>query len=157
MNTFAVGYTNIGDYINLIADRISKPCDDHEALLYCCYDSSDLPAVRLNDIRLLVGASLATDIRAAVNEATGYECSAGIAHNKILAKLACDMNKPNKQTILPLTEIPKLFQTLPVYKIKGLGAKFGEDVCQRMQVKFMGDLLKFSELQLQSKIGENNG
>lgn len=87
----------------------------------------------------------------------GYDCSAGIAHNKILAKLACGMNKPNKQTILPLDEIPKLFKTLEIRKIRGLGAKFGEIVCETFKVKFMGDLLAFSERDLQKKLDDKNG
>lgn len=40
----------------------------------------------------------------------GFECSAGIAHNKILAKLVCGMNKPNKQTVLPVKNVSLLFR-----------------------------------------------
>ena len=67
------------------------------------------------------------------------------------------MNKPNKQTILPLDQIPKLLETLPVGKIKGLGAKFGEEVCEKLNIKFLGQLLKFTEAELQKKFDEKNG
>lgn len=40
----------------------------------------------------------------------GYRCSGGIAHNKILAKLVCGMNKPNKQTVLPKHCIDLLYR-----------------------------------------------
>lgn len=103
----------------------------------------------LSNLRLLVGAAVANEIRAAIKQETGYECSAGIAHNKILAKLACGLNKPNKQTILPLNQISKLFDKLPLRKLRGLGGKFGEDVSSRCNITFIGELTKFSELELQ--------
>lgn len=63
-----------------------------------------------SDIKLLIASSIVSEIRAAVKEQTGYECSAGIAHNKVMAKLVCGLNKPNKQTILPLKHIPDYFR-----------------------------------------------
>ncbi|XP_033161850.1 DNA polymerase eta [Drosophila mauritiana] len=156
VNTFAVGYPNIGDYVNKITNRFANPYMDDERY-QMSYDQNDLPAVRQSDIRLLIGASVAGEVRAAVKKETGYECSAGIAHNKILAKLAAGMNKPNKQTILPLAETASLFDSLPVGKIKGLGGKFGEVVCETLGIKFMGQVVKFSEVELQRKFDEKNG
>ncbi|KAH8305804.1 hypothetical protein KR059_011044, partial [Drosophila kikkawai] len=155
-NTFAVGYTSIGDYVNKITKRFANPYVDDERFALS-YDQNDLPAVRQSDIRLLIGASVAGEVRAAVKNETGYECSAGIAHNKILAKLAAGLNKPNKQTVLPLAEIPGLFDALPVGKIKGLGGKFGEVVCETMGIKFLGQIVKFTEAELQRKFDEKNG
>ncbi|EDW79041.1 uncharacterized protein Dwil_GK12166 [Drosophila willistoni] len=156
VNTFAVGYDNMGEYVNKITKRFSNPYMDDERF-QLVYDQNDLPSVRQSDIRLLIGACIAGEVRAAVKKETGYECSAGVAHNKILAKLAAGLNKPNKQTILPLDEIPGLFETLPVGKIKGLGGKFGEIVCETLSIKFLGELLKFSEGELQRKFDEKNG
>lgn len=50
-----------------------------------------------------------------------------------------------------------LYSKVPVGMIKGLGGKFGEDVCDRLGVKFLGDLLPFSERELQRKFDEKNG
>ncbi|XP_039489415.1 DNApol-eta [Drosophila santomea] len=156
VNTFAVGYPNIGDFVNKITNRFANPYMDDERF-QMSYDQNDLPAVRQSDIRLLIGASVAGEVRAAVKKETGYECSAGIAHNKILAKLAAGMNKPNKQTILPLAETASFFDSLPVGKIKGLGGKFGEVVCETLGIKFMGQVVKFTEVELQRKFDEKNG
>lgn len=156
VNCFAVGYDNIGEYVNKITNRFTNPYVDDERFILA-YDSNDLPAVRQSDLRLLIGACIAGEVRAAVKAETGYECSAGIAHNKILAKLAAGMNKPNKQTILPLAEIPPLFDKLPVGKIKGLGGKFGEQVCETLGIKFLGQVLKYSEAELHRKLDEKNG
>lgn len=63
-----------------------------------------------NEIKLLVAASIVNEIRNVVKEKTGYECSAGIAHNKTMAKMVCSLNKPNKQTLIPIKNVPQLFR-----------------------------------------------
>ncbi|XP_073825104.1 uncharacterized protein isoform X2 [Musca autumnalis] len=64
----------------------------------------------------------------------------------MLAKLACGLNKPNKQTILPITHIHQLF-----------GAKFGEEVCQQLGIRYVGEIQKFKEAELQRKFDEKSG
>ncbi len=36
---------------------------------------------------------------------------------QVLAKLACGLNKPNRQTILPLDSVTELFNSLPIGKM----------------------------------------
>lgn len=107
-NTFVVGYQNIGEYVQEISDRITQPIDDDTDLVHV--PEEDKKAYKKSDIKLLIASSIVSEIRAAVKEKTGYECSAGIAHNKVLAKLVCGLNKPNKQTIIPLKHISQLFR-----------------------------------------------
>ena len=40
------------------------------------------------------GAKIAAALRVAVKQELGYTCSAGIAHNKLLAKIGSGRNKP---------------------------------------------------------------
>lgn len=106
-NTYALGYASIGDFIQDISRKIGQAGnadDDMEVV-----PEEDRKAYKKSDIKLLIGSSIVNEIRAAVKLQTGFECSAGIAHNKILAKLVCGMNKPNKQTILPLKHIGDLY------------------------------------------------
>lgn len=84
----------------------------------------------------------------------GYKCSAGISHNKILAKLACGFHKPNQQTILPANAVSDLFKTLPLKKIKRLGGKFGASVAESLQVSNVGDLLQYSEKEMAKKFDD---
>lgn len=74
----------------------------------------------------------------------GYRCSAGIAQNKILAKLVCGLHKPNKQTILPGNAIPQFLSELPLKKIKRLGGKFGKKVSEELNIHTVGELFNFS-------------
>lgn len=84
-----------------------------------------LQASSPSDARLVAGAMIASHIRAAVWDELHYTCSAGIAHNKMLAKLGSGRNKPNKQTILPSAAVPGLMVSLPLTKIRFLGGKLG--------------------------------
>lgn len=140
-NTYAVGYEKIGNFVQEVTSSVDRDYDD--------VPEEDRKAVGSSKLRLLVGASIVNEIRKAVKDQTKYECSAGIAHNKILAKLTAGMNKPNKQTILPIDSIPTLFNDLAINKVKSMGGKLGEEVCAKLSVKTMSDLVKFSEAELQ--------
>ncbi|KAL0893554.1 hypothetical protein ABMA27_013744 [Loxostege sticticalis] len=140
-NTYALGYDNVEQFI----------ADVHS------YGSDSLEFDYEHAKQLLIGAVIVSEIRAAVYEETGYRCSAGIAHNKILAKLVCGMNKPNKQTVLPKHSINMLYSTLPLKKVKHLGGKFGYTVCEVLKITNMIELQVFTEKDLQNKFDEKNG
>ncbi|XP_043857009.1 DNA polymerase eta isoform X2 [Dromiciops gliroides] len=116
------------------------------------FDDSSSP-----DLQLTVGAVIVEEMRAAIEKHTGFQCSAGISHNKVLAKLACGLNKPNRQTLVSHGSVPQLFSHLPIGKIRSLGGKLGASVIDTLGVEYMGELTQFTELQLQSHFGEKNG
>ncbi|XP_047459108.1 DNA polymerase eta [Mugil cephalus] len=109
------------------------------------------------ELQLTVGAVIVEEMRAAVENHTGFRCSAGISHNKVLAKLACGLNKPNRQTVLPLDSVTELFSTLPVGKIRNLGGKMGASITETLGIENMGDLTQFSKAQLEQHFGEKTG
>lgn len=90
---------------NKVTHANDEADDDLEHL-----SEEDLESFQKNDIKLLIASSIVNEIRAEVLEKTGFECSAGIAHNKTLAKLVCGLNKPNKQTLLPLKRIHEFYR-----------------------------------------------
>ncbi|CAF0971779.1 unnamed protein product [Rotaria sordida] len=106
---------------------------------------------------LLLGAYLIEQIRKKIKDQTGFFCSAGIARNKILAKLCCGFNKPKKQTIFTQSDIDHIFDKTPVQKIQGLGGKAGERVVELFQVEYIGQLRKYSLDMLQTSMGEKDG
>uniref|UniRef100_A0A3P8SS27 DNA polymerase eta n=1 Tax=Amphiprion percula TaxID=161767 RepID=A0A3P8SS27_AMPPE len=109
------------------------------------------------DLQLTVGALIVEEMRTAVEKHTGFRCSAGISHNKVLAKLACGLNKPNRQTILPLDSVAELFNSLPISKIRNLGGKLGASITETLGVQNMGDLIQFSQAQLGQHFGDKTG
>ncbi|XP_030234254.1 DNA polymerase eta [Gadus morhua] len=109
------------------------------------------------ELQLAVGAAIVEEMRAAVEQHTGFRCSAGISHNKILAKLSCAFNKPNRQTVLPMDSVEELFSSLPVSKIRNLGGKLGVSITETLGVENMGELTQFSKVQLGQHFGDKTG
>ncbi|XP_055586668.1 DNA polymerase eta [Uranotaenia lowii] len=151
-NTFAVGYESVGHFVQKISGDLDDGSNSQEL-----ESEEDRVAYKKSDIKLLIGASIVNEIRAAVKEKTGYECSAGIAHNKILAKLTAGFHKPNKQTILPLKSISTMYQTLSIKKVKGLGGKLGDQVCEILKIQNMAELANIPEKVLQNHFEERMG
>ncbi|GAB0093788.1 DNA polymerase eta [Sergentomyia squamirostris] len=163
-NTFAVGFKSFGEFVKSLSVKMSgnpgssdsDMMEDFRAANASC-TSEEKNVKKRNEIKLLVAATIVNDIRRAVKEETGYDCSAGVAHNKILAKIVAGLNKPNKQTIMSIDCVPFFFEDLQIVKVRGLGGKFGEIVCQKLDVKYMKDLLEFSENELRQKFNDKDG
>ncbi|KAL9328998.1 hypothetical protein ACSQ67_004001 [Phaseolus vulgaris] len=109
------------------------------------------------DKLLACGAVIVSDLRMQVLKDTEFTCSAGIAHNKMLAKLASAMNKPAQQTVVPHSSVEGLLASLPIKKMKHLGGKLGSSLQCDLGVNTVGDLLQFSEEKLQQWYGINTG
>ncbi|NXM67653.1 POLH polymerase, partial [Serilophus lunatus] len=123
-----------------------------EWLASLSFDNPDCP-----DLQLTMGAVIVEEIRVAVEAATGFRCSAGISHNKTLAKLACGLNKPNRQTLVSARFVPQLFSRLPVSSIRNLGGKLGTAITEILGVEYIGQLTQFSETELQTHFGDKTG
>ena len=76
-----------------------------------------LSRTEYSDQLLSAAALIVAELREAVLAEAQFTCSAGIAHNKMLAKLASNMHKPAQQTIVPLAAIPELYEDLPLKKL----------------------------------------
>ena len=90
-------------------------------------DLSDVPGIRdavghdpLGGMR-----SVAREIKNSVLQATGLTCSIGITPNKLLSKIASEMDKPDGITLLLANEIESRIWPLAVRKINGIGPKAG--------------------------------
>lgn len=149
-NTFIVGYDKP-------AESVTKEEARKEGVTSWLDIVCDSDNCNINDHRLAVGAVIAEEMRAAVYEETGFRCSAGIAHNKMLAKLVCGFNKPNRQTVLPHGSVPELFKTLPIGKVRHLGGKLGQSIIEQLGIEYIGDLCRYTEQELQRNFGDKTG
>lgn len=66
---------------------------------------------------------LAQRLKDAVRQATGLSCSIGITPNKLLSKIASELQKPDGLTVLGLEDIPARIWPLPCSAINGIGPK----------------------------------
>ena len=64
---------------------------------------------------------IAEEIRARVFSEVGITCSAGVANNKFLAKVASDWQKPNGITVITPEQNDAFSRALPVGKLSGVG------------------------------------
>jgi DNA polymerase IV len=98
-------------------------------------------------------ATLAEKIRQLIYENTALTASAGIAPNKMLAKIASDWNKPNGQFEIRPEDIAEFMERLPVQKLWGIGAKSAEKF-RRLGIKTCGELQRCSRIQLHQWFGK---
>ena len=82
---------------------------------------------------------MAAQIRKAIFDELGYTASAGISHNKTVAKIACTYNKPNGQTIVPDRYKERALADVPIKNIRWLGGKLGKQL-RDAGLETMGDI-----------------
>lgn len=93
---------------------------------------------------------LAQVIRGTIFRKTKLTSSAGIGPNKLIAKIASEINKPNGQFEVTPERVPEFMEKLPVRKIWGIGEKterkleeLGVKTCGQLQRFFRPELVEF--------------
>lgn len=96
----------------------------------------------------------AKEISKRVKEELGFTVNVGVAHNKLLAKMASDFTKPDKIHTLFEEEIPKKMWPLPVSELFMIGKRTVPKL-YNMQIRTIGDLAKIDEKILTKKFGKH--
>jgi DNA polymerase-4 len=99
------------------------------------------------------GEAVAREIRAQIFEETGLTASAGIASNKLIAKIASDWHKPNGQKQVTAGELAAFITELPVGRIWGVGKKMREKLTA-LGIETCGDLQKRDQIELSQRFGK---
>jgi DNA polymerase-4 len=75
--------------------------------------------------RQLLGApeQIGAEIRRRIARQTGLTASVGIAPNKLLAKIASDLNKPDGMCCIDAGNLREILDPLPIHKLFGVGQK----------------------------------
>ena len=96
----------------------------------------------------------AKEISKRVKQELGFTVNIGVAHNKLLAKMASDFTKPDKIHTLFEEEIPTKMWPLPVKELFMIGKKSVPKL-ELMQIHTIGDLAKFDAQVLIKKFGKH--
>ncbi|CAF9919734.1 MAG: DNA-directed DNA polymerase eta rad30 [Heterodermia speciosa] len=110
-----------------------------------------------DDIAMLIGSEIVRTVRAAIRERLKYTCSAGVARNKMIAKLGSAHKKPNQQTVIRNRAVQQFLGDYKFTKIRNLGGKLGEEVVTKFATEEVKDLLLVPIEQLKSKVGDDTG
>jgi len=100
--------------------------------------------------------AVALDIQRAVREATGLSCSIGITPNKLLSKIASELNKPAGVSVIRPDDIRSLVWPLAVRKINGIGPKANAKL-ERLGVSTIGELAQQDVAWLVEQFGRSTG
>ncbi len=100
---------------------------------------------------------IAKEIKKRIKEETDLNCSIGIAPNKLLAKIASDLDKPDGLTIITEEDIEKRIWPLPVRKLWGVGPKTQTYLKEKMGIKTIGELATLPLERLLGEFGQSYG
>ncbi|MFM7798625.1 MAG: DNA polymerase IV, partial [Planctomycetota bacterium] len=106
--------------------------------------------------RLLKGdaVAIARNIKQRILATTGLTASVGVAPNRLVAKIASDLQKPDGLTIVTADRIHEVLDPLPVRRLPGLGRKKGEQVAAA-GITTLGALRRADERALRPLFGKH--
>jgi DNA polymerase-4 len=96
--------------------------------------------------------AIARSIKKNIRQRFGLTCSAGIAPNKLLAKLASDLHKPDGLAVIAPHEVPGFLETMPVSTLCGIGKKL-EQKLSALGIHTCGELGRADPLLLRQHFG----
>jgi len=99
---------------------------------------------------------IAQEIKERIKNETGLTCSIGIAPNKLLAKIASDIQKPDGLTIIKEQDIEGRIWPLLVRKLWGVGPKTEESL-KKMGINTIGELASMPVDRLIEMYGKSYG
>jgi len=100
--------------------------------------------------------ALARRLKAAVRAATGLSCSIGITPNKLLSKIASELQKPDGLTVLTLADLPARIWPLPAKVINGIGPVASARL-EAMGLRTVGELAAADPRALVAAFGASYG
>lgn len=88
-----------------------------------------------------------------IEDQIGITASIGLSHNKFLAKLASDLEKPRGFSVIGKAETKERLAALPITKIYGVGKAFARTL-ERDGLTMIGQLQAMDETRLARRYGE---
>jgi DNA polymerase-4 len=105
-----------------------------------------------HSLSMFSAETIAYQMKARIRHSFGIMCSVGIAPNKLLAKLASDMQKPDGLTIIRTEDVRRIMEGLPINELCGIGKKMQKHL-NMMSIYTCGELGACDEERLTRKFG----
>ena len=100
--------------------------------------------------------ALAQELRNNVRRATGLTCSIGVTPNKLLSKIASELDKPDGLTLLTEADLTTRIWPLPARRINGIGPKAGAKL-EALGITTIGELAARDRAELVARFGASYG
>jgi len=91
-----------------------------------------------------------------VREVTALSCSIGVTPNKLLSKMASELEKPGGITVLRMEDVTARIWPLPARKINGIGPKAAAKL-EALGIRTIGDLAHAELALLVAQFGKSYG
>jgi DNA polymerase IV (DinB-like DNA polymerase) len=95
---------------------------------------------------------LALQIKKEIHEKEGLTCSIGIGPNKLIAKIASDVQKPDGLTIVEDKDVKAFLEPLDIDRLLWVGKKTARKL-NKLGIKTIGDLARYDPSVLVEKFG----
>lgn len=96
--------------------------------------------------------TIAYQLKARIKHRFGITCSVGIAPNKLLAKLASEMKKPDGLTRILPEDVSRTLERMPVKELCGIGKKMERHLLM-LGIQTCGELGRYDVARLTRKFG----
>ena len=108
--------------------------------------------------QVLMGSAvdIARRIKERIRAVTGLTCSVGVAPNKLVAKIASDLDKPDGLTVVAPERVREILDPLSVRRLPGLGRKTGARV-EAAGIRTLGELRSAADAELWPIFGRYSG
>jgi DNA polymerase-4 len=128
------------DLTDLIAARLGPDVDPVEANAEAWWCARDV----------------GRELKQAVFDATGLRCSIGLAHNKLVAKIASELDKPDGLTVVTEHDVATRLSPLSVRRLNGVGPKSAAKLA-RLGIATVGELSASDPAWLRQHFGASYG
>jgi len=108
--------------------------------------------VTTNKMGMPTATLVARTIRGQIRQELNLTASAGVASNKLLAKLASDWKKPDGLFVIQPEEVDAALRPLAVGKLPGVG-KVNEEKLAKLGITTVGDLRSLERSRLEQEFG----
>jgi DNA polymerase-4 len=112
----------------------------------------DVDAVERHAEAWWCARELGGELKRAVRDATGLTCSIGLAPNKLVAKIASELDKPDGLTVITDAEVAARLAPLPVRRLHGVGPKSAARLA-RLGIATIGELADADPTWLRTHFG----
>jgi len=156
-NTNAVFFSVDHDYYTQVSDSVMQILNSYAS----CLEQVSIDEAYL-DVTLQVEGDFekaflyAQKIKQAVKMQIGLSLSIGIGPNKLVAKIACDNQKPDGLTVVKPEEAVKFIAPLSAERLLGVGKKTFARM-EQMGIKTIGDIAHFDIQRLIEVFGKTLG